>query len=85
MLFKRVLIANRGEIAIRIIRCCRELGIDTLAVYSEADRNSAHVLLADRAILIGPGPSKDSYLRSDKIIAVAKEFGADAIHPDMVS
>lgn len=81
MLFKRVLIANRGEIAIRIIRCCRELGIDTLAVYSEADRNSAHVLLADRAILIGPGPSKDSYLRSDKIIAVAKEFGADAIHP----
>lgn len=81
MLFKRVLIANRGEIAIRVIRCCRELGIDTLAVYSDADRNSAHVLLADRAILIGPGPSKDSYLRGDKIVEVAKEFGADAIHP----
>lgn len=81
MVFKRVLIANRGEIAIRVIRCCRELGIESIAVYSEADRNSAHVLLADRAYVIGPGPSKESYLVIDKILEVAKECGADAIHP----
>lgn len=81
MLFKRVLIANRGEIAIRVIRCCRELGIETIAVYSDVDRNSAHVLLADRAYMIGPGPSKESYLNVDKILAVARECGADAIHP----
>lgn len=81
MLFKRILIANRGEIAIRVIRSCRELGIETIAIYSEADRNSAHVLLADKAILIGPGPSKDSYLRGDKIVEVAKKFAVDAIHP----
>ncbi|MCB0363277.1 MAG: acetyl-CoA carboxylase biotin carboxylase subunit, partial [Bdellovibrionales bacterium] len=76
-----ILIANRGEIAIRVIRSCRELGIETIAIYSEADRNSAHVLLADKAILIGPGPSKDSYLRGDKIVEVAKKFAVDAIHP----
>ena len=78
---KKVLVANRGEIAARIMRTCRRLGIDTVAVYSEADRNSPHVLLADQAICIGPPPSRDSYLAMDKIIAAAKNCGADAIHP----
>ncbi len=78
---KKVLVANRGEIAARIMRTCRRLGIETVAVYSEADRNSPHVLLADQAICIGPPPSRDSYLAMDKIIAAAKNCGADAIHP----
>ena len=77
----KVLIANRGEIAARIIRTCRRLGIQTVAVYSEADRESPHVVLADEAICIGPPPSRESYLNMDRIIAAAKERGADAIHP----
>lgn len=79
--FKKVLIANRGEIAIRITRACRELDILSVAVFSDADRDSLHVFLADEAYNIGPAPSKESYLNIDRIIAAAKEAGADAIHP----
>ena len=78
---KKVLIANRGEIALRIMRTCKRLGIETVAVFSEADRNSPHVIMADQAVCIGPPPSRDSYLNMDKIIRAAKECGADAIHP----
>jgi len=76
-----VLIANRGEIAVRVIRACHELGIDTVAVFSHADRNALHVRTAREARCIGPAPSTDSYLRGDKIIEVALDVGADAIHP----
>ena len=71
-MFKKVLIANRGEIALRIQRACRELGIKSVAVFSEADRSSRHVALADEAVCIGPAPSSESYLRVDRILAAAK-------------
>jgi acetyl-CoA carboxylase biotin carboxylase subunit len=80
-MFKKVLIANRGEIALRVIRACRELGVETVAVYSEADRESLHVRFADDDVCIGPPPSRQSYLRIPNLIAAAEITGADAIHP----
>lgn len=80
-MIKKILIANRGEIAVRIIRSCREMGIKTVAVYSDADRKSLHVRYADEAIHIGPSPSAESYLLKEKIIKAAKTTGSDAIHP----
>ena len=80
-MFKKVLIANRGEIALRIIRACHELGVKAVAVYSEADRESLHVRFADEEICIGPAPSRESYLNIPRIIAAAEITGADAIHP----
>lgn len=80
-LFKKILIANRGEIAIRITRACRELGIGSVAVFSDADRDSLHVFLADEAYHIGPSPSRESYLNYGKIIEVCKKAGVDAVHP----
>ena len=80
-MFKRILIANRGEIAVRIARACRELDIETVAVYSEADRESLHVKYADYAYSIGPAPSAQSYLVIDRIIDVCKKSGAEAVHP----
>jgi len=80
-LFNKILIANRGEIALRIIRTCKELGIKTVAVYSQADRESLHVTFADEAVCIGPAQSKDSYLKIPLIISAAQVTGADAIHP----
>jgi acetyl-CoA carboxylase biotin carboxylase subunit len=80
-LFSKVLIANRGEIALRVIRACRELGLETVAVYSDADRESLHVRFADDDVCIGPPPARDSYLNIPRIIAAAEITGADAIHP----
>ena len=80
-MFKRILIANRGEIAVRITRACRELDIETVAIYSEADRESLHVKYADYAYPIGPAPSKESYLNVEKVIEVAKASRAEAVHP----
>jgi acetyl-CoA carboxylase biotin carboxylase subunit len=80
-MFKKILIANRGEIACRVMRACRELNIGTVAVYSDADRDALHVRMADEAYHIGPAPSAESYLRGEKIIDVALQSGADAIHP----
>jgi acetyl-CoA carboxylase biotin carboxylase subunit len=80
-MFNKILIANRGEIAVRVIRACREMGIGTVAVYSEADRAAPHVRLADEAYLIGPAPSAQSYLQVDRLIETAKMTGAEAIHP----
>jgi acetyl-CoA carboxylase biotin carboxylase subunit len=80
-LFRKVLIANRGEIALRVIRACKELGIRTVAVFSEADRESLHVRFADEDVCIGPPPARDSYLNMSRIIAAAEITGADAIHP----
>ncbi len=80
-MFSKVLIANRGEIALRVIRACRELGAKTVAVYSEADARAPHVREADEAVLLGPAPSSESYLKGDAIIAAAKRTGAEAIHP----
>jgi len=79
--FKKVLIANRGEIALRIIRVCKQFGIKTVAVYSQADRDSLHVRFADEAVCVGPAPGKDSYLKIPRIIAAAEITNADAIHP----
>lgn len=78
---KKILVANRGEIALRVMRTCRDMGISTVAVYSEADRNAPFVRYADEAVCIGPPASKDSYLRIDKIIEVSKDLGVDGIHP----
>lgn len=80
-MFKKILIANRGEIAMRVIRTCKEMGIKTVAVYSTADRDSLHVRFADEAVCIGPAPSTDSYLKMSNIIAAAEITNADAIHP----
>ena len=82
-MIKKVLIANRGEIAVRIIRACREMGIETVAVYSEADRDALHTQLADEAVCIGPAPSSQSYLSMENIISATIVTGADAIHPGL--
>ncbi len=80
-MYKRILIANRGEIALRIIRACREMGIETVAIFSEADRGTAYLDLADEAICVGPAKSNDSYLKIDRVISAAEVGGVDAIHP----
>src|ERR1700737_4593453 len=80
-MFKRILIANRGEIACRIMRTTRRLGIQTVAVYSEPDQDALHVEMADQAVLIGPPPSSESYLVSQKIVAACRDTGAEAVHP----
>src|SRR5664279_3389577 len=80
-MFKKILIANRGKIACRVIKTARKMGIATVAVYSEADKDARHVGMADESVCIGPPPSKDSYLVIDKIIAACKQTGAEAVHP----
>jgi acetyl-CoA carboxylase biotin carboxylase subunit len=79
--FRKILIANRGEIAVRVVRACREMGIASVAVFSEADRAALHVRMADEALPIGPAPSRESYLHADRVLAAARSSGADAIHP----
>src|SRR5919106_2256658 len=81
LMFRKVLIANRGEIAIRVMRACRELGVSPVAVYSEADRHALHVQMADEAYLIGPPPATESYLVVDRIIEAGLSSGAEAVHP----
>ena len=81
VMLKKILIANRGEIACRVIKTARRLGIATVAVYSDADRDALHVELADESVFIGAPPSRESYLSMDKIIAACKQTGADAVHP----
>ena len=80
-MFRKVLIANRGEIAVRVIRTLREMGISSVAIFSDADRASLHVRMADEAAHIGPAPATESYLRIDRILQAARHHGADAIHP----
>ena len=80
-MFSKVLVANRGEIAVRVIRACREMGVRSVAIYSDADAAAPHVREADEAVNVGPAPSAESYLRGDRIVEVAKRFGAEAIHP----
>src|SRR5437588_10113281 len=80
-MFAKVLIANRGEIAIRVIRACEELGIATVAVYSELDRHAVHVKRADEAYLLGAGPASESYLSIEKLLDAVKRSGAEAVHP----
>src|ERR1700751_1354739 len=80
-MFKRILIANRGEIAVRVIRACRELGVETVAVYSEADRTALHVREADFAVAVGPARARESYLNTPRIIEAAGQTRAEAIHP----
>ena len=80
-MFKKILIANRGEIACRVIKTARRMGIQTVAVYSDADARAPFVRMADEAVHIGPSPAAQSYLIADKIIAAAKQTGADAVHP----
>src|SRR3989344_1212227 len=80
-MFRSVLVANRGEIARRVFATARSLGIETVAVFSEADKDAAHVRDADKAVMIGPAAARDSYLKGDRVIAAAKAAGAEAIHP----
>src|ERR1700712_5812292 len=80
-MFQKVLTPNRGEIALRVLRACKELGISTVAVYSTADRNAMHVRMADESVCIGPNPARDSYLNIPSILAACEITGADAVHP----
>ena len=80
-MFSKVLIANRGEIAVRIVRACEELGVGSVAVYSELDRDAPHVRRADEAFLLGPGPASESYLNVERLIGVIEASGAEAVHP----
>ena len=81
MPFKKILVANRGEIACRVFKTAKRMGIKTVAVYSDADRNAKHVKMADEAVYIGPSPSSQSYLCADKIVEACRKTGADAVHP----